>query len=398
MDEVLKSIAPDRVRGMWWGAYLRAARDGFPGRQWEYLLTGRANADEWFSGIIGSTESSFAGDLTLAPYVQKLHANHAQLKKGLASYMIRTPLRKDGFALYYSWPSGCANTLSDEFKAPSEGGRDLIRFCYRQGLEVTFVTPSTLKTLDSQKLVFLPGICSLSDAEVAALKAFAKRGGKIYADAEPGVLDQYLAKRAEAPLKGLWTKYERGCDDKTLAAIVATVGVKQREFVSGLPEEGLVLRVRETSEQKVVGFTTSAKNCGKQVSLDLGSEGWIYECDAGLVGQGSKVEIAALERPFKLYAQFKTQQQAPAFELPASVKPGDFVEFSTKPLRKGGVYRLSVKGPDGQHILNRDQIVIVDGRAESVSLQFPYSDEGAYSVTLRDIATGLETTAAVDVK
>ena len=35
-----------------------------------------------------------------------------------------------------------------------------------------------------------------------------------------------------------------------------------REFIRGLPEEGLVLRVRETAEQKAVGFTTSAKNCG----------------------------------------------------------------------------------------------------------------------------------------
>ena len=398
LDEVLKCIAPDRVRGMWWGGYLRSQRDGFPGRQWEYLLTGRANGDEWFSAIIGSTESSFAGDLTLAPYVQKLHANHAQLKHGLASYMIRTPLRKDGFAIYYSWPSTCATTLSDEFKSPAEGGRELIRFCYRKGLEVSFVTPSTLKTLEQQKLVFLPGICSLSDGEVAALKAFVKRGGRLYADAEPGVLDQYLARRQEAPLKGLWTKYERGADDAALIAVVGTVGVKQRERVSGLPDAGLVLRVRETAEQKAVGFTTSSKNCGKAVTLDFGSEGWIYECDVGLVGKGDKVEIAALERPFKLYAQFKAEQTAPEIKLDRTeVQPGDFVKVATGALRKGGVYRLGVKDGEGREIQNREQIVIVPEKPTDVSLQFPYSDAGDYTVTLRDLATGLESSRPVRV-
>ena len=398
LDEVLKSIAPDRVRGMWWGAYLRSSRDGFPGRQWEYLLTGRANADEWFSGIIGATESAFAGDLSLAPYVQKMLANHKQLKHGLASYMIRTPLRKDGFAIYYSWASGCATTLSDEFKAPSEGGRDLIRFCYRKGLEVTFVTPGTVKTLANHKLVFLPGICVLSDAEIEALKAFAKRGGKIYADSEPGVLDQYLARRAEAPLKGLWTKYERGCSDEALLAILGQIGVKQREVVKGLPDAGLVLRVRQTPEQKAVGFTTSAKNCGKRVTLDLGSDGWIYECDAGFVGRGTKVEIASLERPFKLYAQFKTEQKAPVVVLDkTAVAPGDFVKVSTKSLRKGGVYRMSVKGPDGKMIANRENIFTVAAKPADISLQFPYSDSGLYSVILRDIATGFESQASVKV-
>ena len=399
LDEVLKSIAPDRVRGMWWGGYLRSSRDGFPGNQWEYLITGRANADEWFSGIIGSTEGAFAGDLTLAPYVQKINENHMQLKHGLASYMIRTPLRKDGFAIYYSWPSSLATTLSDEFKSPSEGGRDIIRFCYRKGLDVSFVTPTTLKKLSDYKLLFLPGISSLSDEEVSALKDFVKRGGKIYADIEPGVLDQYLARREEAPLKGMWIKYDRTIEDEKMLEIVGSVGVKQRESVKGLPDLGLVLRVRETPEQKVVGFTTLAKNCGKAVTLEFGSEGWIYECDKGFVTRGTKVDIASLERPFKLYAQFKTEQKAPAVAIDkTSVKGGDYVNLSTKVLRKGGVYRLSVKGPDGKIIANRENIFTVEPKTREIPLQFPYSDLGAYTVVIRDIATGLEGEKVVEVK
>lgn len=399
MNEVLRSIAPDRVRGMWWGGYLRSPRDGFPGHQWEYLLTGHANGDQWFAAMSGSTEGAFAGDFTLYPYVQKLHPHHAQLKHGLASFMIRTPLRKDPYAIYYSWSSGCAATLSDEFPVPMEGCHSLVLFSYRHGLESTFVTPGSLKNLEGRKLLFLPGVCALSDDEVTALKAFVKRGGKLYADSEPGVLDGFLARRAEAPLKGMWTKYERTATDDDLLKIVAEVGIKQIESVEGVDWSRTILRTRVLGDMKCTGFTCLVKNLGNDITLNLGSDGYIYEVDTGYVGQGDKVEIKSLDRPFKLYAQFKEEQKAPAYTLSKTeINAGEFVSFETKDLRDGGVYRLAVFGPDGKVIPNREMIFTVEKKtAPKKTFQFPYSDNGLYKVVLRDIATALETEVSVTV-
>ena len=61
-DELLRVIAPDRLRGIWWGGYFRCLRDGFPVQQWEYLLTGTLNADLWFDMYLGSVMGAFGGD------------------------------------------------------------------------------------------------------------------------------------------------------------------------------------------------------------------------------------------------------------------------------------------------------------------------------------------------
>ena len=401
MDEVLRSIAPDRVRGMWWGGYLRTARDGFPCRQWEFLLTGRANADQWFSAQPGQTEGAFAGDFSFYPYVEVMRKNHAQLKRGLASFLIQTPLRRDPFAIYYSWASCRAATLSDEFQAPMLGCNELVQFCYRHGFDSSFVTPGSLANLADRKLLFLPGVCSLGDAEVTALKAFVKRGGKIYADCEPGVLDGFLARRAEPPLKGLWTKYERGASDEQLSEIVAAVGSRQTEFLNGPEWSRTVLRTRVLGDMKCVGFSCRAVNCGKPVTVGFGRRGHIYEVDVGYIGCDEKVEIPSLERPFKLYAQFTEEQKPPVVELDRTELPaGEFVSLLTDRLRQGSVYRLEVEDPDGKRIANREQVVKADAKAQpKIRFQFPYSDRsGSYKVILRDIATGLVGSLDVAVK
>ena len=398
LDEVVRNIAPDRVRGIWWGGYLSDPRNGFPVGQWEFLLTGTLNGDLWFAAMPGGTHSAFAGDYTLAPYVQKMHANHSQLKRGLASLLIRTPFAHQPFAFHYSHDSGIAATLSDEFPVPNEGLLTYFRFCYRYGYDINITTPKTLAKLKDKKILFLCGASSLSDAEVEAFRAFAKRGGQIVADCEPGVLDNFFARRATPPLKGLWTRLDRKWTDGEVQQLLAAKDIVPQAAVKGLDLGHTILRVREAGDMRLVGFKTLAKFVGRPVTLELGAKGAIYECDAGFVGEGDKVEIKALERPFKLYAVFPKRQSAPALKLDrTTIAPGDSVKFETAALRKGSVYRLTVKGPDGKEIRNREQVLAADGK--SVSFQFPYSDRvGDYAVVLRDIATGLETTAAVEVK
>ena len=401
-DEVLRSIAPDRVRGMWWGGYLaRWGRNGFPGGQWHYLLSGRANADEWFAQMSGGTESAFAGDFTLAPYVQKLHANHIQLKRGLASFLIQTPLRRDPFAIYYSWASVNAATLSDVFPSPQDGCAALVEFCYLHGFDSTFVTPGSLNNLKDRKLLFLPGVCSLSDDEVRVLRDFAKRGGKLYADSEPGVLDGFLARRSEPPLKGLWTKYSRTAGEDELKAILATAGAVQTESFSGVGKWQAMLRTRQLGDMKCVGFTCHSKEVGKRVVVGLGRDGYIYEADTGFVKKGDTVVIDSLEKPFKLYAQFTEEQKPPVVALDRmKLCAGEFVSLLTEGLRQGSVYRIEVEDPDGRRIANREQVVKADAKTNpKIRFQFPYSDKaGTYKVILRDIATGYEGVAEVSVE
>ena len=53
------------------------------------------------------------------------------------------------------------------------------------------------------RVLFLPDALSLSDAELAAIRAFAAAGGTVLADTEPGLFDGHLRRRDAAPLPAI---------------------------------------------------------------------------------------------------------------------------------------------------------------------------------------------------
>ena len=53
------------------------------------------------------------------------------------------------------------------------------------------------------KILLLPHAIALSDAELAAIRAFTARGGTVLADAEPGLFDGHLRRRPAPPLSDI---------------------------------------------------------------------------------------------------------------------------------------------------------------------------------------------------
>ncbi|MBO7721556.1 MAG: hypothetical protein J6T01_04025, partial [Kiritimatiellae bacterium] len=399
-DEVLRNIAPDHVRAIWWGGYLaRSLRDGYPVQQWEFLVTGTVNADEWYTITPGGTESAFGGDYDLAPYAKQYLPHLSKLRRGQAQVLVRTPMRQSPFALYYSHPSVRAASVEDAVISPEGGLADLIRFAYRYGYDTRMITPRTIKKLDGGvKVLFLAGSNALSDEEISVFKAFVKRGGVLVADSVPGVFDQFLAKRVSPPLEGAYEKFENFRDAAKLAELLARNKIAPVESVSGLPADAVILRVREVGGMKVVGLKTHTMHRMNAVTLDFGGESHVYEVDEGPVGKVRKVEMKPMGVPFRLFSVFTEEQKPPAFAFEGgrdSIAPGDFLEYGTGKLRKGSIYRLEVLDPDMKPIDCREEIFAADARPRR--LQFPFSDRpGSYTVVLRDIATGLD--AAVQVK
>ena len=75
------------------------------------------------------------------------------------------------------------------------------------GLQPRWLTPETLAGGALQdpglRVLMLPHAIALSDAEVAAIRAFADRGGTVLASTEPGVFDGHGRRRASLPLAGV---------------------------------------------------------------------------------------------------------------------------------------------------------------------------------------------------
>ena len=437
-DELLKNLGPERVRGTWWGGYLRSSRNGFPVNQWEFVLTGTVNADEWFAVSPGSTEGSHAGDLMPAPYVQKMMPHLQKLRRGQAQLLIRTPWRDDGFAFYFSHPSGSAASLDDRFTPQDASLGDLIRFCYRNGYNVKMITCKTIGKLKGQKVLFLAGANALSDEEAATFRDFVKQGGILVADQPPALLTEYLQIRKENPLKDLFGErtlatmeaplklekpevhtfgkgeaillgttvsrvlVSKGEDavDALVQGILDKRGIRNPESCSGVSPTLKVFRVRQLGDMVLAGLKTDVPELGKDVTIDFGKEGYVYEVDTGFVGKQAKVELKKLAIPFKLFTQFPKEQVAPAFKLDKTeIEAGAWVTFETKGLRQGSVYRLEVADSSGEHIVCRDELFCANAKAEAKrTFQFPFSDKpGVYKATLVDIATGLKTTVDVTV-
>lgn len=376
-DELLRNLDPNKVRGTWWGGYFDNLRDGFPVQQWEYVLTGTLNADQWFQLGPGSSQGAMGGDFKFAPYVEKMLPYLKKIRRGMAQSFQVTPFRDEPFAIYYSYASEHAAKLDDAY-APADGIPALIRYCYRQGYAVKMITARTSKKLDGVKVLFLSGATALSDAEVNTFKAWVQKGGLLLSDCEPGVLDGFLATRDEPPLKGLWTPYRWDAPDAEISAILAEKGIANKESISGIPAASCVFRVREKDGLRLVGFKCVKKDLGAKVTIDLGEAGTVYEMDSGkCLGCLTKIEIPSLDVPFKCYAVYAEAPSAPTLET----------------LVPGRVYRLAAFDAKGQEIAHRTKIfTAVKGIDPMKAFFIPADEPAGTTYRLRDVNSGLEST------
>lgn len=350
--------------------------------------------------------------------------------RAVAFEVIPTDGCNEGFALYVSSVSERASAKDVRLSDPVESLEPLVGYCRRRGFGISKVTPDTLGEIRNYKIVFLSGLCAVSDAEAAAFLEFAKDGGVLIADTDVAVLDERTSSRRENPLRDLFgdvlldyldeagvrtvslerpefLPFGKGGAVKLGFTLAAALRVRRLEAVdaflddllllrgispkatcSGLGPDG-VFRVRRQGDFLLAGFTTSAACLGKPVVIEFKSAGYVYACGRGPVGKVAQVEIATLDRARMLYAQFAEEQSAPTVRLNYdALAPGQVLTLETSLLRAKSPYRLEVVLPDG---------TIPDGCRKSfaatgdpVDCRIPSSvAPGICTVRVQDVMTGL---------
>ena len=124
------------------------------------------------------------------------------------------------------------------------------------GVQPRWLTPDTLAggalRDPGLRVLMLPHAIALSDAELAEIRAFAARGGKVLADTEPGVFDGHGRRRAALPLAGIAAMPQAvrpdgdGAGPGALAQVLAEAGVELPFRVlgpDGQPADGVDVRV-----------------------------------------------------------------------------------------------------------------------------------------------------------
>ena len=191
-DELLRSIGADKLRMLWWGYGPAPVANG-PYALWRPLVQGAVNGSAWYNSGIESM-GLLSVDLSFADYFEKLRPALAQLDNGQAQTLVETPLKKDGIVILWSHASYSASFMDDRFFKPLDSTTAFQSFCYRNGLNFDLVTSKMAENgaLDQYKVLCLFGATALSEKEVAAIEAFAARGGIVIADINPGILSEYL--------------------------------------------------------------------------------------------------------------------------------------------------------------------------------------------------------------
>ena len=214
-DEFYRSFRPDmRVWG-YTGYFYTPARARF--LPW-WTACHRYGGFTWFAATSWGYNlidlPSYA--LTTDGYELGKSLEDSKMLTGLGKVLTCWEWAPRDIALYYSHDSQLVSTCLGAEKRCNEIGPKgpLHDFMHsRLGLQFLiedllfqhdFVAPEQIVggKLDAYRILFMPRIIAMSDAEVAAVKAFLAKGGRVVADQLPGDYDELGVKRAANPFAG----------------------------------------------------------------------------------------------------------------------------------------------------------------------------------------------------
>ncbi len=301
MDEVLRSLAPEKIRMLWWGGYVGShkGRNKYPSPLWKDLLAGTVNGNMWFSASIAGPESALGSDMDFPAYLKALIPYLDKLRFGIAQLLIKTPLKNDGVAILWGHASDSVRLLDSRFVNTRDSIGAFIKYCYQTGLNFNFVTENMMNNgaLDKCKVLFLFGASSISRNEAAMIKSFAEKGGLVIADINPGLLDRFCCPFTKNPLSGLFGNVVySNLKEPVLAKVSIDTTLKGKkirfEALKALSTPGIPLfQVRKVGKGEAVLLNFSLSAASNTASAKTPLAGFISELLAMRnVSPGIKVE------------------------------------------------------------------------------------------------------------
>ena len=360
-------------------------------------------------------------DFTLSRRALDGGAGVRELRRGLDQLVWHSTRGNSGVAVLLSQPSLHVATALDRHGQWGDRCVAMTQAVEDAGLQYEFVAPEQVEKgvlkQRAYRVLLMPGATCLSDAERAAVRAFAASGAGVVYDRRPGVLDGHGKSRSGVPLlsgknvvelAGFPSKREANATvmRRTLArfGVVSPVTVKH-DAKTLLPTEIIVYR---NGDQRLVSVQTDQVSWDKAkpiATIVLPVRGYVYDVRTGrALGRTQTVRAALDPMHILLYAVLPYQVRAVDVKAGSSpVKPGNWVAVRLAVQAQGNVgthfLRVALRGPDGRDRPAFARTVRAPAGRVSTTLHFALNDPpGVWQVTARDAATGVTGTGTVEVR
>ena len=428
-DEFLRSFRPDmRVWG-WTGYFYSTERAKF--MPW-WFAAHRYGGFAWYAAtapgyniIDGDT---FA--LTIDGRDLKESLEDSRLMDGLGKAFLEYDWAKRDIAIYYSHESMLLATIrGPETKNGEIAAKSPLHdYMYsRQGAQYLvedllyqhdFVAPEQIVggKLAGYKVLLMPRINAMSDAEVAAVKAFLAKGGRVVADELPGGCDELGVGRAANPFEGLagvtvtgknfddLDKAQRAATLKMLGeagarpvltspTIVDVFGREAMHFTDGVNDVYVVIRHPARSQD----------DASETFAFPRGGYVWDVRARKPL-GRVDRVTTKIPLPGAAVYSVMQYEAKRLGLAAPAAAKAGDVLGVDVKLEASGAaagthVFNVRFVPPSGECRFHFRRNVAAKGGAAHIDFPLALNDErGDWKVVAEDALTGLRAERGVKVE
>ena len=428
-DEFYRSFRPDmRVWGFfgygmkgdqiafapWWFAAHR-----YGGLTW-FSVTG------WNYQLLDSPSQALTRD---AADLKKA-VEDSRLMDGLGKLFLAYDWAPRTAAIYYSHDSMLVSTLLGEERISFEVRKTgpLHDFMYsRQGAQYLledllcqhdFVAPEQVVggKLAGYRVLYMPRILALSDAEVAAVKAFLAKGGKVVADVLPGAWDELGVKRAANPFEGVAgiTVLGRNFDDldgkqrtatlKFLDAAGVTPVLRSPTIADSFGREAMHFTDGVNDVFPILRHPGRSQDEAEEVfEFPRGGFAWDV-CARKALGRTDRVTTKVPRAGAAVFAVLPYEAKGVSIAAPKSVKAGEVVSVGVRLAAMGSpvgthVFNVRFVPPSGECRFHFRRNVVAKGGVAHVDFPLAFNDErGAWKIVAEDALTGLRAERAFELR
>ena len=428
-DEFFRSFRPDmRVWG-WTGYFYSTERAKF--MPW-WFAAHRYGGFSWYAAtapgyniIDGDT---FA--LTIDGRDLKESLEDSRLMDGLGKAFLAYDWAKRDVAIYYSHDSMLLATIrGPETKNGEIAAKSPLHdYMYsRQGAQYLvedllyqhdFLAPEQIVggKLAGYKVLLMPRINAMSDAEVAAVKAFLAKGGRVVADELPGGCDELGVGRAANPFEGLAgvTVTGKNFDDLDKAQRAATLKMLGEAGARPVLTSPTIMDV---FGREAMHFTDGVNDVYAVIrhparSQDDATETFVFPRGGFVWDVRARKPLGRVDRvtakiPLPgaaVYSVMQYEAKRLGLAAPAAAKAGDVLGVDVKLEASGAaagthVFNVRFVPPSGECRFHFRRNVAAKGGAAHVDFPLALNDErGDWKVVAEDALTGLRAERGVKVE